>query len=144
MPIPFKAVGSDPKDAYTYFHLQVCINIECSCPMFGLLRSAMPTNFTINKIHSLVQAMCKLHNFYISNDGEEVPTTTSLDEALITTKEGVGLPQLIGGGEHRDDHNHHRLHNCKDFPREASLQIVTENDLRCCVPKKWQETISLN
>ena len=112
MSIPFKTVGSGPKDAFNYFHLQVCINIECAfgilAQSFGLLRSAMPPSFTINKICSLVQAMCKLHNFCIDNDGEEVPTSTGLDKASIATKEGFGLPQLIGGGEHRDDHNHCR------------------------------------
>jgi len=65
MAIPFRAIGSGPKDAYNYYHSQVRINIECAFGIlvrrFGLLRRAMPSNLTINKIRALVQAICKIH-----------------------------------------------------------------------------------
>ena len=149
MAIPFRAIGSGPKDAYNYYHSQVRINIECAFGIlvrrFGLLRRAMPSNLTINKIRALVQAMCKIHNFCIDNDdAEEPPPPTGTDLAHIIGDEG-GIMQLggvVGGGEHRLDYNHRVVDNKTTEPREKLLQIVTDSGLRRRIPKRWREIMS--
>ena len=62
---PWRNVSSGPKD--DFFHSHFCINIECAFGIlvhrWGILRKPMPVNLTIEKISSLVLALCKLHNF---------------------------------------------------------------------------------
>ena len=71
MVTPFKGVSGGTKDDYNFCHSQVRITIECAFGMlvhrWGCLRKAMPVNFTVQKINSLVLALCKLHNYCIDS-----------------------------------------------------------------------------
>ena len=123
---PWRNVSSGPKDAMNFFHSQVRINIECAFGIlvhrWGMLRKPMPVNLTIGKISSLVLALCKLHNFCIDKNCEDVVCPTAGDIANITLDGGLFLPcmdnnggaiwdpttgrldALLDGGAHMDDH----------------------------------------
>jgi len=69
MAVPFKGTGLSPsKDAYNFYHSQLRTTIERAFGVlvfrWAILRS--PINVPLNKVARLVLALCKLHNFCIS------------------------------------------------------------------------------
>jgi len=82
---PHLNTNSVPKDNYNFYHSQLHIRIECAFGMFvqrwGILRMA-PNGMMMKKTIALVNALAKLHNFYIdTNDGSI--TDSNVDEALF-------------------------------------------------------------
>ena len=59
-----------------------------------MLRKPMPVNLTVGKISSLVLALCKLHNFCIDKNCEDVVCPTAGDIANITMDGGLFLPRM--------------------------------------------------
>lgn len=123
---PYKAVESGPKDAFNYFHSSLRINIECAFGMlvhrWGILRKAIPIGIAVKESSSLVVALCKLHNFCITEREEKIPRPMAKDVCYVTTEGGLTLPRLdyselqwqyneeldrvdalLDGGEHRQD-----------------------------------------
>jgi len=97
MATPYKGSQQGCKDAYNFFHSQLCINIECAFGMlvhrWGVLRKPLPVNITVSKATQLVRALCILHNFCID---EKEPI------ASLPPSEDV-LPGMISGGFAHDD-----------------------------------------
>lgn len=60
---------------------------------WGMLRKPMPVNFTLQKISSLVLALCKLHNFCIDNSSEEVDRPSETDIVNISMDGGIVPPK---------------------------------------------------
>jgi hypothetical protein len=130
MCVPYRNVaGSDgSKDAYNFFQSQLRINIECAFGMlvhrFGILRKPFPVNVSVGKINAAVLALCKLHNFCIDSQHEEISSADICDSGNIMMDGGMVLPRidnnegdyywdydaeqdrldgLLDGGEHFDD-----------------------------------------
>lgn len=148
MCVPWRNVGSGPKDGMNFFHSSLRINIECAFGMlvhrWGILRKPMPVNFTVHKISSLVLALCKLHNYCSDNGSDSVDSPSEADLINITTEGGLFLPRLdnsgayvwdsvtesgggadrlddlLDGGEHMDDHT-----------RDQRRVYRAERDLPC-------------
>lgn len=148
MCVPWRNVGSGPKDGMNFFHSSLRINIECAFGMlvhrWGMLRKPMPVNFTVRKISSLVLALCKLHNYCIDNGSDSVDSPSEADLINITMEGGLFLPRLdssgayvwdsvtergsgadrlddlLDGGEHMDDHT-----------RDQRRVYRAERDLPC-------------
>jgi hypothetical protein len=66
---PYPNAFTGYKDAYNFFHSQLCVRVECAFGMFvtrwGILCSAIPRGVTIKKTTSLLLALAKIHNFCI-------------------------------------------------------------------------------
>ena len=90
---------------------------------WSMLHEPMPVNFTVQKISSLVLALCKLHNFCIDNSSDEVDQPYVTNIVNIIMKGGLFPPRLdhssayfwqcdsenkldsfLDGGDHMDDH----------------------------------------
>lgn len=69
MATPYPNVSNNTRDDYNYFQSQLRIRVECAFGMWvmrwGILRTAMPMNITIQKTIAFVHALAKLHNFCI-------------------------------------------------------------------------------
>jgi hypothetical protein len=149
MATPYSGVGSGAKDAYNFYHSQIRIRIECTFGMlterWGILRSAMPRNISIQRTIALVVALAKLHNFCI-NESVVIESMTAVDEARAERNGAVPLEtwnrnsqrqpqQLLGGGEHFDDmHRDVRRQRTREqqaiiLPREKLLTIVQQDGL---------------
>ena len=81
MVTPFKAVSSGVRDAYNFFQSQLRINIECAFGVlvnrWGILRSPIPLNISLEKTTSLVRSLCLLHNWLIDEkDIENIPSSS--------------------------------------------------------------------
>ena len=125
MATPYAAVSRGTKDAYNLYHSQLRIRIKCAFGMrtrrWGILRSAIPLNVTVQKTVALVDALAKLHNYCIDTDGNSDLTSTAQDERqnevngaipLVTTRQQdsqsssgneVIPEQLMHVGHHFDD-----------------------------------------
>ena len=84
MTSPFKAVSSEPQDAYNFYHSQIRINIDCAFGMmvniWAVLRTLIPINMIIKKTTDMVRASCCLHNWLINeHDNGKVPQSTAAD-----------------------------------------------------------------
>ena len=104
MATPFKAVSGGVKDDYNFYHSQLRIKIECSFGMlvnrWGILRSALSSQLTLQKVGCLVMCLCRLHNFCINerlrdagSDEEDILPATEVDEFQIASSGGVPLEQ---------------------------------------------------
>jgi DDE superfamily endonuclease len=84
MATPYPGVSGGTKDAYNFYHSQLRIRIECTFGMltrrWGILRSAIPLNVTVQKTFALVLALAKLHNYCIDTDGNSDLISTARDE----------------------------------------------------------------
>ena len=124
MATPYPAVSGGTKDAYNFYHSQLRIRIECTFGMltrrWGILRSAIPLNVSVQKTVALVLALAKLHNYCIDADGNSDLTSTAHDEwqnelngaiPLVATRhdaqsannDEVIPEQLMHVGHHYDD-----------------------------------------
>lgn len=161
MCVPWRNVSRGPKDAMNYFHSSLRICIECAFGIlvhrWGILRKPMPVNLTVQKISSLVLALCKLHNFCIDTSGNGVDSPEESDIANIAMEGGLFLPrmdnnkeafweydtnvysqtdrlnELLDGGAHMDDHtrcDRRRYRSDKDLPCHRILEYCMENDLQ--------------
>jgi hypothetical protein len=149
MATPYANVSQGPQDDYNFFHSQLRIRVECAFGMFterwSILRSAIPRQITIRKTISLVHALAKLHNFCI--DIQDVAPLTLLDgdsNNIVNNINGsvpleqtddidVARPlQLLGGGDHFDDHPRELRRNQTgaELPRQILLEKVVESHLR--------------
>ena len=81
----------DPRDAYNFFHSQIRINIECAFGIlvsrWGILRRPMPQKYSIKKVISTVNCLCRIHNFLIDmrvqmENGGPPPSTA--EDALVS------------------------------------------------------------
>ena len=82
MAVPFPNTSSGPRDAYNYYHSQVCINIECDFGVLTnqwcLLKSPLSATISINQVNALVSCLCKIHNFCIDNGNATPPNITNM------------------------------------------------------------------
>jgi hypothetical protein len=95
MATPYAAVSGGTKDAYNFYYSQLRIRIECTFGMlthrWAILRSAIPTNVTIQETVALVLSLAKLHNFCINADDGNSDTYTAIDEWLNELNGAVPL-----------------------------------------------------
>jgi hypothetical protein len=124
MATPYPGVSGGTKDAYNFYHSQLRIRIECTFGMltrrWGILRSAIPLNVSVQKTVALVLALAKLHNYCIDADGNSDLTSTARDEwqnelngaipLVATTRDAQSVnndevipEQLMHVGHHCDD-----------------------------------------
>jgi hypothetical protein len=160
MCVPYRNVaGSDgSKDAYNFFQSQLRINIECAFGMlvhrFGILRKPFPVNVSVGKINAAVLALCKLHNFCIDSQHEEISSADICDSGNIMMDGGMFLPRidnnegdyywdydaeqdrldgLLDGGEHFDDISRgvrRRYRRMVDLPVHLIHQHVINTGVR--------------
>lgn len=159
MCVPFRNVhgSGDTKDSYNFFQSQLRINIECAFGMlvhrFGILRKAFPVNVSISKTNSAVLALCKLHNFCIDSNHEEIGPADIGDTGNIMMEGGMILPridnvgdyywdydtdqdrldELLDGGDHYDDHSRdirRRFRRMVDLPIHLIHQHVIDSGAR--------------
>jgi len=87
MATPYSNVSGNPnkksEDNYNFYHSQLRIRVECVFGMlaarWGILRTAMPSKYTVTKSIGLVFALARLHNFCLDERGrrpEEAPMAT--------------------------------------------------------------------
>mmetsp|Transcript_4688 Transcript_4688/g.7094 ORF Transcript_4688/g.7094 Transcript_4688/m.7094 type:complete len:174 (-) Transcript_4688:241-762(-) len=111
MCVPFRNVhgSGDTKDSYNFFQSQLRINIECAFGMlvhrFGILRKAFPVNVSISKTNSAVLALCKLHNFCIDSNHEEIGPADIGDTGNIMMEGGMVLPRIDNVGDYFWDYD---------------------------------------
>ena len=163
MATPYSNVGENTqKDIYNFFHSQLRINIECAFGIlvarWGILRKALSSNFTVAKIVSMVECLCRLHNFIIDMETEpDTPAEASVQDNLNMILDGAisvdnrviqrgdgtdtvaySTPSdVMHGGEHFDDVDfvtRNRTIACRapneTLPRELIFAHVSEQDLR--------------
>ena len=169
MATPYKAVSSGCKDDYNFYHSQLRIKIECAFGMlvnrWEILRSALSSKLTLQKIGSLIICLCCLHNFCINEQlkargtfDENILPATEADEFQIASTGGVPLErssrdpdlnelspeQLLHGGEHFDDVPRtvrRRLERCavgEKLPRDVMVEIVQRKLMKRPLPSQWQ------
>ena len=109
MSTPYPNVSGDveeqrTRDNYNFYHSQLRIRVECAFGMlvqrWGLLRTAMPRNISIQRIIAMVNALCKLHNFCIneSHISEQLPEPLATDHNNILTHEDGYVELQPDGG----------------------------------------------
>jgi len=131
MATPFPAVKVDSyHDNYNYFHSQLRICIECAFGMlvnrWGILRRAIPSQYTIHKVVALVTCLCRLHNFLVEMgiDEEDIPEPSATDKLFMQLQNSIKLKahkespksvlipsELLNGGKH-----------CRDYPRSDTVK----------------------
>ena len=157
---PWRIVSGGPKDAMNFFHSSLRICIECAFGIlvhrWGILRKPMPSNISVQKISSLVLALCKLHNFCIENTTVGVECPEDSDILNIAVQGGLFLPrmdnsrqyvwecdtniysqsdrlnELLDGGAHMDDHSRNerrRYRADRDLPCYRILDYFEEQAL---------------
>ena len=144
---PFRNVqtedGDVSKDAFNFYQSQLRIVIECAFGMlvhrFGMLRKPFPVNISVSKVNAAMLALCKLHNFCIDSNRDEVFPADMQDAGNIMMDGGMALPRidndcddyfwqydgeedrvdaLLDGGEHFDDINREAR---RHFRRRADM-----------------------
>ena len=77
MAVPYPSISSGPKDAYTYFHSQVRINIKCTFGLlvnrWWLLKMPLSAKILICRTNAMVCCLCKLHNYCIDKGSTTSP-----------------------------------------------------------------------
>ena len=137
MAVPFPNISSGPRDAYNYYHSQVCINIECSFGVLTnrwcLLKSPLSASISIHRANALVSCLCKIHIFCIDNGNATPPECYQHDVMTLMDFGNVGDGDdscpvgLLGGGEHFDDIPEGRHgENCRS-QRLAARQMNNNN-----------------
>ncbi len=71
MAMPYSNVSGNPnkksEDNYNFFHLQLCIRVECAFGMlvarWGVLQMALHNTITVTQTIALVNTLARLHNF---------------------------------------------------------------------------------
>ncbi|KAL7475863.1 hypothetical protein ACHAW6_001761 [Cyclotella cf. meneghiniana] len=119
---------------------------------WGVLRKQMSVNIKVQKISTLVLALCKVHNFCIDNSSEEVGRPSETDIVDSTMDGGLFLPRLdhssayfcqcdsendrldslLDGGDHVDNHtrDQRRLYRVeRDLPGNRILDTFTEQSV---------------
>ena len=137
MAVPFPTISSGLRDAYNYYHSQVCINIECT---FGVLtnrwclvKSPVSATISINQVNALVSCLCKLHNFCIDNGNATPPecykhdVLTLMDFGNVDDGNDPCPVGLLGGGEHFDDIPEGRRGANHRSQRLAARQMTNDN-----------------
>eukprot|EP00804_Cyclotella_cryptica_P020312 CCRYP_014047-RA/>CCRYP_014047-RA protein AED:0.35 eAED:0.35 QI:0/-1/0/1/-1/0/1/0/184 len=156
----WKNVSGGPKDAMNFFHSSLRICIECAFGIlvhrWGILRKPMPVNLSVQKISSLVLALCKLHNFCIDNASVGVERPEDAGIPNIVVEGGLFLPRMdngrqcvwecdtniysqsdrlnefLDGGAHMDDHTRserRRYRYDRDLPCYRILNYFEEQAL---------------
>ena len=80
---PYQGASVGIRDLYNfyYYHSQLRIHIEFTFGMFtmrwGILRSAIPVNVTVERTVALVLALAKLHNYCIEVEGGHSDLTST-------------------------------------------------------------------
>ena len=120
---------------------------------FGILRKAFPVNVSISKTNSAVLALCKLHNFCIDSNHEEIGPADIGDTGNIMMEGGMVLPRIdnvgdyfwdydtdhdrldevLDGGDHYDDHSRdvrRRFRRLVDLPIHLIHQHVIDSGAR--------------
>ena len=155
MGVPYLNQGHGPKDNFNFFHSQVQISIECAFGILAnhwcILKNALSSNLSINKVVALTSCLCCLHNFCIDNGCAKVPVRYEHDVLMLMdlayvpvgdSPEDVSPVSLLGGGEHFDDvdggrrgattrvqHGNERANQDGSMPRTIMLQHVIEHDI---------------
>lgn len=150
---PWRGVSCGAKDAFNFFHSSLRINVECSFGMlvhrFGILRKPIPMNITIKKTTALVLALCKLHNFCITQ-ADQIAQPYERDNANISNGGGINLPRiddnetwrydhvggcdrlnsLLDGGQHMEDHSRESRRSCRyteHLPADIMLAKIEDH-----------------
>ena len=107
MATPYPNVANNPahksKDNYNFYHSQLRIQVECAFGMlvqrWGLLRSAMPRNISVRRVIAMVNALMKLHNYYInvSDPSEGMSQILVRDVSHITNKDDGYVEMIMDG-----------------------------------------------
>ena len=142
MATPYTNVpAGDSRDSYNFFHSQLRITIECAFGIlvsrWGLLRKPMPAKFTIKKIVSIVECLCRLHNFLINvkKENNVVPAHTAQDELNLALDGAIPMPfrqleELNGESIVLPDQILHGGHHFDDDPNQEARRSCTENSAR--------------
>ena len=133
MAVPYPNQGCGPKDDFNFFRLQVWINIECA---FGILtnhscilKNALSSTLSINKVVALTICLCHLHNFCVHNGSAKGPARykhdvlTLMDFTYVPvgdSPEDISPVGFVGGGKHFDDVNGGR--------RGATTRVQHDNE----------------
>jgi hypothetical protein len=150
---PWRGVSGGAKDAFNFFHSSLRINVECCFGMlihrFGILRKPIPMNITIKKTTALTLALCKLHNFCITQ-ADQIAQPYERDIANISNRGGIDLPMiddnetwrydhvggcdrlnsLLDGGQHMEDHSREDRRVCRyteHLPADVMLAKIEEH-----------------
>ena len=117
MCVPWRNVKGGAKDAMNFLHSSLRICIECAFGIlvhrWGILRKPMAVNLTVQKISSMVLALCKLHNFCIEKCSDAVDCPDDRDISNISLQGGLFLP---------------RMDNNKNAFWECDLNVATQHD----------------
>ena len=150
MVTPYKsATGSE--DDFNFYQSQLRIQVECAfgklVQRWGILRHLISCNIGLERISSLVMALCRLHNFCINLSHETVPSSLAQDEVQITINSHfelsvnpdnhVSQKHILHGGDHFDDIGQfqqrairrHEKDNEHVSPRNAQHKLVQDKGL---------------
>ena len=132
---------------------------------WGILRSALSSKLTLQKIGSLLICLCHLHKYCINERlkargtyDEDILPATEADEFQIASTGGVpperssrdpelnelSPEQLLHGGEHFDDvprtvrRRLERSDGTEETPRDIMVEIVQRKLLKRPLPWQWQ------
>ena len=94
MAVPIKGAKTEVEDSYNFYQSQLRIAIEHT---FGVLMHCWsilrgPLNIPLFKVVSLVQSLCKLHNFYIN---ERLCSNNTLSLQGMTPTDATHLNRLV-------------------------------------------------
>ena len=147
------------KDNYNFYHLQLCINVECAFGMlvqrWSILRRPLPAAMGIHKITALTFSLCKLHNFLLAKK-EKIAPTTSEDAAYGACRGSIELshsvdfpneivPTALLENDHFDDidmntrrrETYTATANNQRLPRDVLFNSVCDQGLVRPTPKHW-------
>jgi len=95
MVTPYPNVGEGDRFHFNYYQSQLRIRIEMAFGMlvhrWAILRKPMPYQITVPKTCALVYALCKLHNFCIDENEEEIVESSAQDQFTLSLSGGIPL-----------------------------------------------------
>ena len=110
MTVPYANQGCGPMDNFNFFHSQVWINIECALKILTnhwcILKNALSSALSINKVVVLTSCLCCLHNFCIDNGSAKVSARYKHDVLMLMdftyvpvgdSQEDISPVGLLGG-----------------------------------------------
>jgi len=148
MATPYLNVSGNPnkksEDNYNFYHSQLRIPVECLFGMlagrWGILRTAMPSKYTVTKSIGIVFALARLHNFCLDERGRRPGEAPMAADPLLDIDREHMLNDDNGfiEMEHNDLHNIAMPtalmdvgHHFDDVPRSScrTCRKVLEEDL---------------
>ena len=95
---------------------------------WGILHKPINCNISICRTTAMVMALCKLHNFCIDANDENIAQPTAQDTAQIHIEGGVPLDGRIGQPTQLTDCGHHFEDTNRNFRRNTEREALRNND----------------